>query len=75
MPRTPFVAGNWKMNTTKSAAVDLAKGVATGAPKSGVQVGVAPPFVYIDAVVQACVDADMASRLAAVEDGADAGSR
>ena len=53
MLRTPFVAGNWKMNTTKAAAVDLAKAIARGMPSSGVQVGVAPPFVYIDAVVQA----------------------
>jgi peptide chain release factor 1 len=29
----------------------------------------------LDDIVRACVDADMASRLAAVEDGADAGSR
>jgi triosephosphate isomerase len=54
MPRTPFIAGNWKMNTTKATGVALAKAVAAGVPKSGaVQVGVAPPFVYIDAVVQA----------------------
>jgi triosephosphate isomerase len=52
MSRTVFVAGNWKMNTTKSAAIDLAKAVAKGAPK-GVDVGVAPPFVYLDAVGQA----------------------
>lgn len=53
MPRTAFVAGNWKMNTNKAAAVALAKGVAAGAPASGVQAGVAPPFVYLDAVGQA----------------------
>jgi triosephosphate isomerase len=53
MPRTPFVVGNWKMNTTKAQALDLAKAVARGVPNSGVQVGVAPPYVYIDAVVQA----------------------
>ena len=53
MARTPFVAGNWKMNTTKAAAVALAKGVAEGAPKAGVEVGVCPPFVYLDAVGQA----------------------
>ncbi len=52
MPRTPFVAGNWKMNTTKASAVELARAVAKGAPAS-VQVGVAPPFVYLDAVGQA----------------------
>ena len=52
MKRTKFVAGNWKMNTTKSAAVALAKGVASAAPQLGVTVGVAPPFVYLDAVAQ-----------------------
>ncbi|MGH7214678.1 MAG: triose-phosphate isomerase [Tepidisphaeraceae bacterium] len=52
--RTPFVAGNWKMNTTKASAIELAKAVAKDAPASGaVQVGVAPPFVYVDAVGQA----------------------
>ncbi len=49
MDRTPFVAGNWKMNTTKASAMDLAKAVAAGAP-DGVEVGVAPPFVYLDRV-------------------------
>jgi triosephosphate isomerase len=53
MSRTRFVAGNWKMNTTKAAAIELAKAVAKGTPAGGVQVGVAPPFVYLDAVVQA----------------------
>ena len=53
MTRTPFVAGNWKMNTNKASAVELARGVAKGAPASGAQVGVAPPFVYLDAVGQA----------------------
>src|SRR5688500_10103463 len=49
MDRIPFVAGNWKMNTTKASAMELAKVVATGAP-DGVEVGVAPPFVYLDRV-------------------------
>jgi triosephosphate isomerase len=52
MKRVSFVAGNWKMNTTKSTAVDLAKAVAKGLP-SHVTVGVAPPFVYLDAVAGA----------------------
>ena len=51
--RTPFVAGNWKMNTSKASAVELAKAIAKGAPRSGVEVGIAPPFVYLDAVGQA----------------------
>jgi triosephosphate isomerase len=49
MNRTPFVAGNWKMNTTKAGAVELAREVVKGAPRN-VQVGIAPPFVYLDAV-------------------------
>jgi triosephosphate isomerase (TIM) len=52
MARTKFVAGNWKMNTTRADAVALAKAVAAGAPASGVDVGIAPPFVYLDAVGQ-----------------------
>src|SRR5579872_1773672 len=52
MSRTPFVAGNWKMNTVKAGAIELAKAVAKGAPK-GVEVGIAPPFVYLDAVAHA----------------------
>ena len=54
MKRMPFVAGNWKMNTAKSSAVELARAVAKGAP-AGVDVGVAPPFVYLDAVGSALV--------------------
>lgn len=53
MPRKNFVAGNWKMNTNKAAAVALAKGVAAGVTDDAVRVGVAPPFVYLDAVGQA----------------------
>jgi triosephosphate isomerase len=51
--RTKFVAGNWKMNTNKASAVALATAVAKGTPASGVQAGVAVPFVYLDAVNQA----------------------
>jgi triosephosphate isomerase len=40
------------MNTTKASAGELARAVAKGAPKSGVQVGIAPPFVYLDVAVQ-----------------------
>ena len=40
------------MNTSKASALELATAVAPGAP-DGVQVGVAPPFVYLDAVGKA----------------------
>ena len=52
MSRTPFVAGNWKMNTLRASAVALADEVARGVPR-GVEAGVAPPFIYIDAVATA----------------------
>ncbi|MDB5326631.1 MAG: triose-phosphate isomerase [Phycisphaerales bacterium] len=49
MARTPFIAGNWKMNTTKAEAVALATAIAAGT-KGPAEVGIAPPFVYLDAV-------------------------
>ena len=52
MARKKFIAGNWKMNTNKASAVELAKAVAAAAP-GGVEVGIAPPFVYLDAVAGA----------------------
>ena len=47
--RTPFVAGNWKMNTDRASGTSLAKLVA-GDAVPGVQVGIAPPSVYLDAI-------------------------
>lgn len=41
------------MNTTKAQGVALAGAIARALPVGAVQVGVAPPFVYIDAIVQA----------------------
>src|ERR1700710_2852591 len=52
MTRKKFIAGNWKMNTTRAAAVELATAIAKGGT-GGVTVGVAPPFVYLDAVHKA----------------------
>src|SRR4051812_29863352 len=52
MMRAPFVAGNWKMNTTRASATELAAAVARGAASGQIQIGVAPPFVYLDAVKQ-----------------------
>ena len=50
--RKPFVAGNWKMNTDKQAAVALAQAVAQVADARGdaMTVAVCPPFVYLDAI-------------------------
>jgi len=52
--RKPFVAGNWKMNTSRATAVALAKAVAgecAGVP--AVDVAVCPPFPYLQAVAEA----------------------
>lgn len=53
--RRLFVAGNWKMNTLRASAVELASALARElrAPISGVQVAVCPPFPYLAAVLQA----------------------
>jgi triosephosphate isomerase len=59
MSRTKFVAGNWKMNTSKASAIELVKAIAKGAPRSGIEIGVAPPFVYLDAVGQAIAGSSM----------------
>jgi triosephosphate isomerase len=40
------------MNTSKGAAIELAKAIAAKVPEN-VDVGIAPPFVYLDAVGQA----------------------
>jgi triosephosphate isomerase (TIM) len=51
MARTAFIAGNWKMNPARAAdAVALAQAVAQGAKSAPIDVGVAPPFVFLDSV-------------------------
>jgi len=51
MPRTPIVAGNWKMNTDAAAARDLVEIKAAGAPSvKGVEKILCPPFVYLPLV-------------------------
>jgi triosephosphate isomerase (TIM) len=52
--RRPFIAGNWKMNTTRSEAIDLVRALRemlTGVDT--VDVAVCPPSVYLDAVADA----------------------
>jgi len=52
--RRTFIAGNWKMNLDRTAAVDLAAGVAKAAEVvEGVDLAVCPPAVYLDAVAGA----------------------
>jgi triosephosphate isomerase len=53
--RRKLVAGNWKMNTTRASAVELARGVAQLVPagRTDVDVLVCPPFPYLCAVASA----------------------
>ena len=50
--RKKFVAGNWKMNTTVTEGVELAKAIVAKANEipAGVTVIVAPPFTHLTAV-------------------------
>src|SRR5262249_40178581 len=51
--RRPIIAGNWKMNTDRAAAVALASAVAAEAGKyDAADLIVFPPYVYLDAVGQ-----------------------
>ncbi|HEX4072821.1 MAG TPA: triose-phosphate isomerase, partial [Planctomycetaceae bacterium] len=47
--RLKLVAGNWKMNTTRAGAVDLARAIAAEVPadRKDVEVLVCPPFPYL----------------------------
>src|SRR5689334_2972357 len=53
MTRVPFVGGNWKMNLDRAKSVDLAQAIAEGSTGLPVDIGIAPSFVYLDAVSQA----------------------
>ncbi|MFO0820176.1 MAG: triose-phosphate isomerase [Pirellulales bacterium] len=49
--RRPFIAGNWKMNLSRSEAVALAEGlVAKVGTSSAVEIAVCPPAVYLSVV-------------------------
>ena len=51
--RRPFVAGNWKMNTTESEAVALARAVASSTSGAPCDVAVCVPFPHLASVRQA----------------------
>ncbi|NIL97430.1 MAG: triose-phosphate isomerase [Planctomycetales bacterium] len=52
--RKPFIAGNWKMNTDRATAVELATAVARQADQlNNVELAVCPPSIYLDAVATA----------------------
>ncbi len=52
-----FIAGNWKMNTTVTEAVELAKGVVESVGnQSDVDVAVCPPYISLSAVYDVIKD-------------------
>ncbi len=59
--RRPFIAGNWKMNLDRAAAVSLAAElVERSGSITGVDVAVCPSSVYLDAVRQVLVGSNIA---------------
>jgi len=53
MPRTKFIAGNWKMYTTARSGRELAAAVVKGcAGWAGVRVAICPPFPYLNVVCE-----------------------
>ena len=51
--RRPFVAGNWKMNTSEAEAVALARAVAIAASTTACDVAVCVPFPHLASVREA----------------------
>lgn len=52
--RTPFIAGNWKMNKSADAAVDFVREIAPELNAiDGIDVAVCPPFIAIPGVAKA----------------------
>ena len=58
--RRPFIAGNWKMNTTEAEAAELARGVAEATAGASCDVAVCPPFPHLAAVRDAVAGSDVA---------------
>ncbi len=53
MPRPKFIAGNWKLYTSRSTAQDLAAAVVKGVgTDSSVRVAVCPPFAWLTSVAE-----------------------
>ncbi len=51
--RRPLIAGNWKMNLNKHESIALAKSLCHS-DDSDADILICPPYVYLDAVNQAC---------------------
>jgi triosephosphate isomerase len=58
--RRPFIAGNWKMNTSEEEAAALAAGVARATAGAACDVAVCPPFPHLAAVRDAVAGSEVA---------------
>ncbi|MBQ9494377.1 MAG: triose-phosphate isomerase [Treponema sp.] len=76
MARTHYIAGNWKMNTSKDEAVSLAQDLVKSLQGRQNKYMIAPPFVYLDAVAHVVKGSNIllgAQDVAATENGAHTG--
>lgn len=74
--RTHYIAGNWKMNTSKAEAVKLAQDLVKELKGKKGKYMIAPPFVYLDAVAQVVKGSNVilgAQDIAANDNGAHTG--
>lgn len=74
--RTHYIAGNWKMNTSKAEAVKLAQDLVKELKDKKNKYMIAPPFVYLDAVAQVVKGSNVilgAQDIAATDNGAHTG--
>ena len=54
-PRTTLIAGNWKMNGSRTMADDLVRAILAGKPaQDGLEMLVLPPFPYLAQVADVC---------------------
>ena len=76
MTRTHYIAGNWKMNTSKAEAVALAKDLVEQLKGKSNKYMIGVPFVYLDAVAQVVKGTNIllgAQDVAATPNGAHTG--
>lgn len=77
MSRTPYLAGNWKMNLDRRSALELAHALREGVGASANRdLAVFPPFVYLDEIVRALAGSPIrvgAQNMCAEESGAFTG--
>jgi triosephosphate isomerase (TIM) len=74
--RKHYIAGNWKMNTTRTEAVKLAQDLVKELKGKSNTYMIAPPFVYLDAVAQVLKGSSIilgAQDVASTDNGAHTG--